>query len=75
MLNDYSWLQLILAVLVATLVFLLFRELWCWYTKQTEIVKNQNEIIRLLKKIAGEEEVKEDKEEKVKKTSEKEEEK
>ena len=36
------------------LIFIAIRELLCWYYKINKMVSNQDEIIRLLKKIANE---------------------
>ncbi|HBL77748.1 MAG: hypothetical protein A2W90_02425 [Bacteroidetes bacterium GWF2_42_66] len=41
-------------IIVAILLFILFRELFTWYLKQNKIVEQNDEIIRLLKKIANE---------------------
>ena len=46
---------LIITLVVMVGVFILCRELLCWYWKINTMVKNQDEIIRLLKKIAKEE--------------------
>lgn len=46
----------ILLILVLIIIFILCRELVCWYWKINESIKNQKEIIRLLKKIAKEDE-------------------
>lgn len=39
---------------ILLLLFVVFREIICWYWKINKMVSNQEEIIRLLKKIAGE---------------------
>jgi hypothetical protein len=44
-------------ILLIFLLFLLFRMAILWYVKIPERIKNQEEIIRLLKKIVGEKEV------------------
>lgn len=44
----------LLIVLICILIFIAIRELVCWYYKINKMVSNQNEIIRLLKKIAHE---------------------
>lgn len=41
-------------VLFAIVVFLLLREFFAWYAKRNEQLKNQEEIIRLLRKLNGE---------------------
>lgn len=46
---------LLLVLLIGILIFIVCRELLCWYWKVNKMVSNQEEIIRLLKKIAGEE--------------------
>lgn len=46
--------SVIIAILFAIIIFILIRELVCWYYKINKSIKNQEEIIRLLKKIAGE---------------------
>jgi len=51
-----SILLLVLYVAIAIVAFLLLREFWAWYFKTNESLSNQREMIRLLKKIAGEEE-------------------
>lgn len=51
--------ELILALIIA--VFFLGRALFLWYFKVNDIIKNQNEQNRLLRKIAGEPELIEDK--------------
>lgn len=45
----------ILLILLFIALFFLCRELLCWYWKVNERINNQKEIIRLLKKIAKEE--------------------
>lgn len=44
----------VLYVIFIVAVFLICREIVCWYWKINKSIKNQEEIIRLLKKIAGE---------------------
>ena len=41
-------------IVISILAFLLLREAWCWYFKINTIVYQNSEIIRLLKKLAGE---------------------
>lgn len=44
-----------LAYIIGTVfIFFILRELFTWYLKQNQIVKQNDEIIRLLKKIANE---------------------
>lgn len=52
--GDYGYLLFVL--LIGVLIFIVCRELLCWYWKINKMVSNQEETIRLLKKIAGEEE-------------------
>lgn len=47
-------LDVVLRLIVSVIVFLLLRELFCWYIKINRMVNRQDEIIRLLKVIAGE---------------------
>ncbi len=42
---------------VILIVFLILRELYCWYWKINKRIRNQEEIIRLLRKIAGEQSI------------------
>lgn len=49
-------------LLIGIVIFLVCREFVCWYCKINRIVSNQDEIIRLLKKIAGENNVASDNE-------------
>lgn len=51
--SDFIW-NLFIIVFVLVVVFLVCREIVCWYYKINKMVSNQEEIIRLLKKIAGE---------------------
>ena len=46
--------RLLIIILVLVIVFFICRELICWYYKINKMVSNQEEIIRILKKIAGE---------------------
>jgi hypothetical protein len=48
---------LLAIIVIAILIFLLIRNIVCWYWKINLSIKNQKEIIRLLKKIAGEEQI------------------
>ena len=43
---------LIITIVVAIAIFIICRELFCWYYKINKRVANQEEIIRLLKIIA-----------------------
>jgi hypothetical protein len=45
----------ILLILLFIALFFLCRKLLCWYWKVNERINNQKEIIRLLKKLAKEE--------------------
>lgn len=45
---------IILVILIFVLLFIICREILCRYWKINERIKNQQEIIRLLKKIANE---------------------
>lgn len=49
-----SVVSFVLYVIFIVAVFLICREIVCWYWKINKSIKNQEEIIRLLKKIAGE---------------------
>ncbi len=44
----------IIAAIIVLVVILITRELWTWFLKQNQIVKQNVEMIRLLRKIAGE---------------------
>lgn len=44
----------IIAAIIVLVVLLITRELWTWFLKQNQIVKQNIEIIRLLRKIARE---------------------
>lgn len=46
----------VLLVLILVILFVFCRELLCWYWKTNESIKNQKEIIRLLRKLAKEDE-------------------
>lgn len=50
--GDYGYLLFVL--LICVLIFIVCRELLCWYWKINKMVSNQEEIIRLLRKIADE---------------------
>lgn len=45
---------ILMILLICIIVFIICRELICWYYKINKMVSNQEEIIRLLKKIANE---------------------
>lgn len=47
---------IILLILLFIALLFLCRELFCWYWKVNERISNQKEIIRLLRKLAGEDE-------------------
>lgn len=49
-----SFIAIIIVLAVMVGIFILCRELFCWYWKVNKMVQNQDEIIRLLKKIADE---------------------
>jgi hypothetical protein len=49
--------SLLVLLLVCILIFLVCREIVCWYWKINKMVSNQEEIIRLLKKIADEKDI------------------
>lgn len=53
--SGLSFLLILLIISLAIAVWLLIREIICWYYKINKMVSNQEEIIRLLKKIAKEE--------------------
>ena len=46
--------RLLMIVIAFIIIFFICRELICWYYKINKMVSNQEEIIRLLKKIANE---------------------
>lgn len=46
--------SVLLVLLICVIIFIVCRELICWYYKINKMVSNQDEIIRILKKIAGE---------------------
>lgn len=46
--------SVLMVLLVCAIIFIVCRELLCWYYKINKMVSNQEEIIRLLKKIANE---------------------
>jgi len=48
------FLNLIVYLAIIVGIFLLCRELICWYWKINKTISNQEEIIRLLRKIANE---------------------
>ena len=43
-----------IVIVISILMFFLIRNIMLWYWKITELIKNQKEQIRLLRKIAGE---------------------
>lgn len=47
--------SVLMILLICAIIFIVCRELLCWYYKINKMVSNQEEIIRLLKKMAGEE--------------------
>lgn len=46
--------SVLMVLLICVIIFIVCRELLCWYYKINKMVSNQEEIIRLLKKIANE---------------------
>ena len=42
------------AVIIIAVVFLVLREFWTWYLKLNTLVKQNDDIIKLLRKIANE---------------------
>lgn len=44
--------SVLMVLLICAIIFIVCRELLCWYYKINKMVSNQEEIIRLLKKIA-----------------------
>ncbi|MGH6668637.1 hypothetical protein R3O55_012740 [Bacteroides hominis] len=46
--------SVLIVLLICIIIFIVCRELLCWYYKINKMVSNQEEIIRLLKKIAHE---------------------
>lgn len=48
--------SVLMVLLICVIIFIVCRELPCWYYKINKMVSNQEEMIRLLKKMAGEEE-------------------
>lgn len=51
--NSTNFTSILIYIIIIVIVFLLIRELVCWYYKINLMVKNQSEIIRLLTKIAN----------------------
>lgn len=49
--------SVLMVLLICVIIFIVCRELLCWYYKINKMVSNQEEIIRLLKKIAGEDKI------------------
>ncbi len=52
--SGMGFLTIIVTLIVIVGIFLLCRELVCWYWKINKTISNQEEIIRLLRKIANE---------------------
>ena len=48
----------IFGLVLIAVVFLILREFWTWYFKLNNLVKQNDEIIKLLRKIANEPETK-----------------
>lgn len=53
--GNTDWFLVVIAIAVLVIVFFISREINFWYWKINDSIKNQEEQIRLLKKIAGEE--------------------
>lgn len=53
--------KLILFTAILIVAFFALRDVYLWYTKTNEIINNQNETNRLLRKLAGEQEPEENK--------------
>lgn len=49
--------KFLMVVIALIIIFFVCRELICWYYKINKMVSNQEEIIRLLKKIAREDKI------------------
>lgn len=49
-----GFMTILMVILILLLIFIVCRELVCWYYKINKMVSNQEEIIKLLRKIAGE---------------------
>lgn len=47
--------SVLMVLLICAIIFIVCRKLLCWYYKINKMVSNQEEMIRLLKKMAGEE--------------------
>ncbi len=52
--SSLTILTLIIILIILFLLFLAFREVMCWYWKINKTLENQETIIKLLEKIAGE---------------------
>lgn len=52
--SGFGILSILLALIIIVCIFLLCREIVCWYWKINKTISNQEEIIRLLRKIANE---------------------
>lgn len=59
--NGFELFSLVIILITTIIIFLLCREIICWYWKINKFISNQEEIIRLLKKIAGENSIEENK--------------
>ena len=46
--------SVLMVLLICAIIFIVCREVLCWYYKINKMVSNKEEIIRLLKKIANE---------------------
>lgn len=54
--GNIDWFAIIIVLAVLLIVFFVSREINFWYWRINDSIKNQEEQIRLLKKIAGEKE-------------------
>lgn len=59
--GNTDWFAIIISIAVLVIVFFVSREINSWYWRLNDSIKNQEEQIRLLKKIAGEKETEDDK--------------
>lgn len=52
--SDNGFSSVLIILVICVVIFIICRELICWYYKINKMVSNQEEIIRLLRKIAKE---------------------
>lgn len=52
--EEGGFISFLFALLICILTFISLRQLFCWYWKINKIISNQEEIIRILKKISNE---------------------